>query len=70
MSADLCTIYNTGVSSNRALQITEFYSPNGSCIQLTQGFGLSTDEPGFVQLNKRDIVSLVAILEAYLRSNK
>ena len=74
MTTEISIMFGTGRNDNN-LSLTQFYggSKKGLMLQLTQGFGCSgfckdPDEPGFIQLTKRDALILSGELEKWGKS--
>jgi hypothetical protein len=70
MSTELTIIKNTG-KSRVDLQVTEFSGGSkGRMLQLTQGFGLGMDNPGFIQLTEQDAKQLLMQLMKWVKGGK
>lgn len=67
MSKTLKTIRDTG-RNKTDMTISEFYGgeKNGSMMQVTQGFGRDIDEPGFIQLTKKDAEKLIETISKWI----
>ena len=67
MSTEIDSIPNTG-RQNKELTLTSFWGGDecGVMLQLTQGFGESPDEPGFIQLTKEDARRVVSVLRGWV----
>ena len=50
MSTEIAKILKTGRNKDACLDVTQFYGGDKACVmlQLTQGFGVGIDEPGFI----------------------
>lgn len=71
MSTEIATIKNSG-RGNDDLDVTEFWggNKNGVMLQLTQGFGVALDKPGFIQLTAKDVNALAEILNTWLKERE
>ena len=69
MSTEIGLIKNSGKDGKADLDLTVFYGGDakGEMIQLTQGFGIDLDEPGFIQLTPRDAYQLIGRLAEWLK---
>jgi hypothetical protein len=67
MGTDIATIKGTGRFMESDLTIKQFASKNGLMVQLTQGFGLTADEPKFIQLSTTDAYKLIVELAVWIK---
>jgi hypothetical protein len=67
VSKEIAIIDRSGVKGAQ-LQITQFAgrAGGGLILQLTQGWGLEPDEPGFIPLTRKDVEELIPILLQWL----
>ncbi|GAG64830.1 unnamed protein product [marine sediment metagenome] len=64
MSEEIGIIEKTGVKNDCELSVVEFWGGvrNGKMYQITQGIG-GQDEPGFIQLTRKNIIELIDMLD-------
>lgn len=71
MSTELAMIKGTGKMGSD-LQVLQFAGGEikGSMLQLTQGSGMTIDEPGFIQLTKNDAKALIMQLTRWVKGGR
>lgn len=68
MNTTIKRVVDTSPSENKTLEVTEYGTPKGLALQLTQGFAeYGADEPGFIQLSKDDCMVIIPILSEWAR---
>ena len=68
MSSEYSVIKQTGKKSQADLTLTTFSGgDDGAMVQLTQGFGMAHDEPGFIQLTYVDTYRVIQQLTQWLK---
>ena len=65
MSKQIAVIQGTG-RQGVDLQLTQYAGTKEIMIQLTQGFALEIDDPGFIQLTKDDAEELIEQLQLWV----
>lgn len=67
MGTEIATIKNTGRFMESDLTIKQFAHKNCLMVQLTQGFGLTPDDPKFIQLSTKDAYNLIIKLAEWIK---
>lgn len=64
----MSTQINQFSTARGELQFTEFCSPSGLMLQISQGLGNGPDIPGFLQLSPSEIVKTVTAMMEWVKS--
>ncbi len=67
MSTQITSIQKTG-KTNDVLEFTQTAGPDGVCIQLTQGNGLTVNTPGYITLTLLDAYKTIDILASWIKT--